>query len=98
MLLFGNINRGLAEYGSVPGAVLVDVREAEEFAAGHIPGAVNLPLSRIKTVALPKDTPLFLYCLRGSRSLRAMGVLKRMGYTNLRSIGGINTYKGELTK
>ena len=98
MLLFGNINRGLAEYGSVPGAVLVDVREAEEFAAGHIPGAVNLPLSMIKTVALPKDTPLFLYCLRGSRSLRAMGVLKRMGYTNLRSIGGINTYKGELTK
>lgn len=98
MLLFGNINRGLAEYGSVPGAVLVDVREAEEFAAGHIPGAVNLPLSMIKTVALPKETPLFLYCLRGSRSLRAMGVLKRMGYTNLRSIGGINTYKGELTK
>lgn len=98
MLLFGNINRGLAEYGSVPGAVLVDVREAEEFAAGHIPGAVNLPLSRIKTVALPKDTPLFLYCLRGSRSLRAAGILKRMGYTNLRSIGGINTYKGELTK
>lgn len=98
MLLFGNINRGLAEYGSVPGAVLVDVREAEEFAAGHIPGAVNLPLSMIETVALPKDTPLFLYCLRGSRSLRAVGILKRMGYTNLRSIGGINTYKGELTK
>ena len=98
MLLFGNINRGLAEYGAVSGAVLVDVREAEEFAAGHIPGAVNLPLSRIETVALPKDTPLFLYCLRGSRSLRAAGILKRMGYTNLRSIGGINTYKGELTK
>ena len=98
MLLFGNINRGLVEYGAVPGAVLVDVREAEEFAAGHIPGAVNLPLSRIKTVALPKETPLFLYCLRGARSLRAVGVLKRMGYTNLRSIGGINTYKGELTK
>lgn len=98
MLLFGNINRGLVEYGAVPGAVLVDVREAEEFAAGHIPGAVNLPLSRIKTVALPKETPLFLYCLRGPRSLRAVGVLKRMGYTNLRSIGGINTYKGELTK
>ena len=97
MLLFGNINRGLVEYGAVPGAVLVDVREAEEFAAGHIPGAVNLPLSRIKTVALPKETPLFLYCLRGPRSLRAVGVLKRMGYTNLRSIGGINTYKGELT-
>ena len=98
MLLFGNINRGLVEYGAVPGAVLVDVREAEEFAAGHIPGAENLPLSRIKTVALPKETPLFLYCLRGPRSLRAVGVLKRMGYTNLRSIGGINTYKGDLTK
>lgn len=98
MLWFDNINRGLADCRAVPGAILADVREADEFAAGHIPGAVNLPLSRIETVALPKDTPLFLYCLRGSRSQRAAGILKRMGYVHVRSIGGINRYTGEITK
>ena len=98
MLWFGNINRGLADYRAVPGAVLADVREADEYAAGHIPGAVNLPLSRIEAVALPRNTPLFLHCLRGSRSQRAAGILKRMGYTAVRSIGGINSYKGEIAK
>lgn len=97
-MLFGNISRGLADYRAAAGAVLLDVREAEEFAAGHIPGAVNLPLSRIETVQLPKDTPLFLYCLRGSRSQRAAIILKRMGYARVRSIGGINSYKGEIER
>lgn len=95
MLLFGNINRGLEEYKAAPNAILVDVREAEEFNAGHIPGAVSLPLSSIIGVTLPKDAPLFLYCLRGTRSKRAAGILKRMGYT-VKSIGGIKGYKGQL--
>jgi len=43
--MFENINKGLEEFKSTPGAVLVDVRELDEFASGHIPGAVNLPLS-----------------------------------------------------
>ena len=37
-MLFGNIRKGLEEYRATPGAVLVDVREADEFRAGHIPG------------------------------------------------------------
>ncbi|MBR1709626.1 MAG: rhodanese-like domain-containing protein [Clostridia bacterium] len=97
MILFGIINKGLEEYRSTPGAVLVDAREADEFASGHIPGAINAPLSTINQTKIPKDKPLFLYCLRGTRSKQAAGILKRMGYT-VKSIGGISGYKGQLEK
>ena len=97
MILFGNINRGLETYRATSGAILVDVREADEFATGHIPGAVNAPLSTISNTTLPKDAPLFLYCLRGSRSKRAAGILKKMGYT-VKSIGGIGGYKGTIER
>ncbi|MBR2796285.1 MAG: rhodanese-like domain-containing protein [Clostridia bacterium] len=97
MILFGNINRGLETYRATSGAILVDVREADEFATGHIPGAVNAPLSTISNTTLPKDAPLFLYCLRGSRSKRAAGILKKMGYT-VKSIGGISGYKGTIER
>ena len=95
MTLFGNVNKGLEEYHSTSGAILVDVREADEFTAGHIPGAVNAPLSTVNSTTLPKDKPLFLYCLRGTRSRQAAGILKKMGYT-VKSIGGISRYKGEV--
>ena len=97
MILFGNINKGLQEYKATPGAVLVDVREVDEFKAGYIPGAVNAPLSMITSSNLPKDKPLFLYCLRGTRSKQAAGILKRMGYT-VKSIGGISGYRGAIGK
>ena len=57
MMLFGNINRGLEECRATSGAILVDVREADEFASGHIPGAVNEPLSTVNKTALPKGRP-----------------------------------------
>lgn len=94
MLFFGNINKGLEACRRTENALLVDVREPEEYAAGHIPGAVNAPLSTLAQADLPADRPLFLYCLRGSRSARAAGLLKRRGYARVRSIGGINGYKG----
>lgn len=97
MGLFGDINRGLKAYEASSDALLIDVREPDEFASGHIPGAVNLPLSAIASVDLPKEKFLFLYCLRGTRSMRAAGILKRMGY-RVRSIGGISDYKGRIEK
>ncbi|MBQ9198029.1 MAG: rhodanese-like domain-containing protein [Clostridia bacterium] len=97
MLIFGNINQGLEDFRAAPGAILVDVREADEFSGGHIPGAVNVPLPGILCSGLPRDVPLFLYCLRGTRSKRAARMLKRMGYNNVRSIGGIMGYQGKLT-
>ena len=98
MILFGNINKGLEEYRATPGAILLDVREADEFASGHIPGAINAPLSTITNPILPKEAPLYLYCLRGTRSKRAAGILKKMGYKSAKSIGGISGYKGEIEK
>ena len=97
MILFGNLKKGLEEFKATPGAALVDVREPEEFRSGHIPGAINAPLSTISSTNFPKDKPLFLYCLRGTRSKQAAGILKRMGYT-VKSIGGIVSYRGQLEK
>ena len=93
-----NINNTLKECRKIPGAVLMDVREADEFRSGHIPGAVNVPLSAVGQVTLPKDKPIFVYCLRGTRSRRAVSHLARMGYQNVKSIGGITSYKGQLEK
>lgn len=55
-------------------AVVVDVREADEFAAGHVPGAVNLPLSAFSPEALPDagDRLVVLNCLGGKRSGMAL--------------------------
>ena len=91
-----NINDAVEECRNTADAVLLDVRELDEFRAGHIPGAVNVPLSAVEQVTLPKDTPLYVYCLRGTRSRQAVSRLKRMGYQNVRSIGGIASYKGQL--
>lgn len=93
-----DINAGVAECRATPGAVLLDVRETDEFQSGHIPGAVNLPLSRIEQAAFEKGTPIFAYCLRGTRSRQAVSRLARMGYTKLKSIGGITAYKGGLER
>ena len=98
MILFGNINKGLEEYRATPGAILVDVREADEFKIGHIPSAINAPLSTITSTTLPKDAPLFLYCMRGTRSKRAAGVLRKMGFKSVKSIGGIASYRGQMEK
>ena len=97
MFLFrrSRINEAVLECRNTPDAVLLDVREADEFRSGHIPGAVNVPLSRIDAIAIPKNRPLYVYCLRGTRSKRAVSKLKRMGY-DARSIGGITGYKGPL--
>ena len=81
-------------------SVLMDVREQDEYSAGHIPGAVNYPLSGLEKVKLPwdKSTPIYVYCLAGTRSRRAVSILQGMGYTNAKSIGGINSWRGSLEK
>ena len=96
-----DINKGLKEYHHTRGAVLIDVRNPDECKRGIVPGAINLPLSRLRSASklIPdKDTPIFAYCLRGTRSLQAVGELKRMGYTRVKSIGGITRYKGALER
>ena len=93
-----SINEAVKEYRNTPEAVLIDVREVDEYQSGHIPGAMNVPLSSISSIGLPKNRPLYLYCLRGTRSRRAVTALKRMGYKNVKSIGGITDFKGQVEK
>ena len=94
-----DINQGVKESETVSGAVLLDVRTAQEYREGHIPGSKNVPLQQLEkaaAVAGDKDTPLFVYCYSGSRSRQAAGILKRMGYTKVNNIGGIAAYAGKV--
>lgn len=96
-----DINTGVAEYETKDGAVLLDVRTADEYRDGHIDGSVNIPLDRIFSIAKTikdKNTPLFVHCLSGGRSRQAVSYLKQMGYTNAKNIGGISSYRGKVVK
>lgn len=76
---------------------ILDVRTPEEYADGHIPGSINLPLSNLEEVTtLIKDlaAPVYLYCRSGARSGQGAGVLKRMGYRQVINMGGIMSYGG----
>ncbi|MEQ1903522.1 MAG: rhodanese-like domain-containing protein [Pirellulaceae bacterium] len=69
-------------------AVLVDVREQREWDAGHVDGAISLPLSVLKTLVdarpleqvLPRDRVIITHCMKGIRSEAAVEILKRFGY------------------
>lgn len=96
-----DINAGVMECKTTVGAVLLDVRTAEEYRDGHIDGSVNLPLdkiSAIENVVKDKSTPLYVHCLSGGRSGRAVSYLKQIGYTNVKNIGGINSYHGKVVR
>lgn len=94
-----DMNQGIKEYQSVPGAILLDVRTPQEYQEGHVPESKNVPLqaiNKVTSVAKNKETPLFVYCYSGSRSGQAVNALKRMGYTNVKNIGGISSYTGKV--
>jgi len=63
---------------------LVDVREPDEYAAGHIPGAVNLPMSRFDPALLPQDRPVALVCQTGRRSGIALAQARAAGRADVR--------------
>ena len=72
-------------------AVVIDVCEPEEYAAGHVVGARNVPVGSIdSTKDLPsnKTLPLVLVCATGARAARAAGALKGLGYQNVNVLGG----------
>jgi len=70
--------------------VVVDVRKPAEFAAGHLPGAVNLPLDSLPDhlAQFPTDQPVYVHCAGGYRSMIACSVLKARGWDNLTNIAG----------
>nr|MDP2189819.1 rhodanese-like domain-containing protein [Rhodoferax sp.] len=79
-------------------AVVIDVCEVEEFAAGHVGGAKNIPLNQLeeKLPALVKNKalPVILVCRSGARSNRALGIAKKLGYEQAQSLaGGLGAWK-----
>ena len=82
--------------------IILDVRRPDEFAEGHIPGAINVPNEEIGTAEiakLPNKSQLILvYCRSGRRSKEAAGKLVKLGYTNIVEFGGILDWTGEIEK
>ena len=73
-------------------AVVVDVCEPAEFAAGHVGGAKNIPLAdlekKLAAAVKNKSVPLILVCQSGARSNRAVAIAKNLGYEQVQSMGG----------
>ncbi len=81
---------------------ILDVREQDEFDAGHIPGAILIPYTEIESKSekrLPdKDKQILVYCRSGRRSKIAADALARLGYTNVKEFGGIIDWLYEVEK
>ena len=82
------------------GYIILDVRRPDEFAEGHIPGAINVANETIGTDEIPelpnKDQLIMVYCRSGRRSKEASEKLVKLGYTNVVEFGGILDWKGEI--
>jgi len=73
-----------------PSLLVIDVRSAEEYAAGHVPGAVNIPYDQVasRLSEIPKDKEVVLYCRSGRRSGLAAETLEANGYKDLQLLQG----------
>ena len=73
-------------------AVVIDICEPNEFAAGHVVGAKNIPLGQLEgklgNTVKNKALPLILVCQSGARSSRALGIAKKLGFENVQSLSG----------
>lgn len=74
--------------------LMIDVRTPAEFVAGHIAGAINIPLDQLQHRPEPlkrlnKDRPMVVYCHSGRRSALALSLLEQQGYKNVRDGGGM---------
>ena len=101
-LLLWPVIQGAATAGLTPAAmvqlinrekaVVVDVCETNEFAAGHVTGAKNIPLGELEAklgaAVKNKTLPLILVCQSGARSARALAIAKKLGYEQAQSLGG----------
>lgn len=103
-----DINAKVAEARGVENALIIDVREPREYEYGHIEGAVNLPVGAASMIRIAlKDylikghesqTPLYVYCVSGARSRKAVQTLQAIGFQKVVNMGGMNRYTGKLEK
>lgn len=82
--------------------VLLDVRQPDEYALGHIEGAINVPVmaieNEIEMIVPDYETTIYIYCRSGVRVLRAGDILEELGYTNVYNMGGILYWPYEIAK
>lgn len=80
-------------------ALLLDVRTAEEFAEGHLEGAINIPVQvlEVKLSSLPakKDQDIVVYCRSGRRSATAKAILEKAGFTKVHDLGAMANWNKE---
>ena len=79
--------------------IIIDVRDKEEFAKGHIPMAMNVSLEELQQnrFSLPRSRVLILYCETGASSLMAARILSSKGYRVINTVGGLREYEKALT-
>ena len=99
-MIASNFLRGdlpLARWEDIPvtDALVLDVREPSEFAAGHVPGALNIPLPQLRARLgeLPRDRGIWLYCGVGQRSYYALRILLQHGFAVRNLPGGFTAYR-----
>ncbi len=94
------MDRAVTMMSQESGYIILDVRRPDEFAAGHIPNAINVPNESIGTEEIPelpdKDQLIMVYCRSGRRSKEAAEKLVKLGYTNIVEFGGILDWKGDI--
>lgn len=91
----------LAERIAAGKVTLLDVREPHEYAEGHVPGAVNVPLAMLpgKLDRYARDAEIYVICHSGSRSANAARLMKRAGFTDVTNVsGGTSAWRGRLVK
>ena len=95
-----NMDEAVTMMAQETGYIILDVRRADEFAAGHIPGAINVANETIGKAEIPelpdKNQLIMVYCRSGRRSKEAAEKLVKLGYTNIVEFGGILDWKGEI--
>ena len=102
-----SMNEAMELMGTEEGYIILDVRRPDEFAAGHIPGAVNLPNEiigaaesaedeEIKNILPDQEQLILVYCRSGNRSKQASQKLADLGYRNIKEFGGIQDWPGEI--
>ena len=88
-LMFGSADdvdhETMVEAVKTRSSTIVDVREVAEFSAGHIDGAINIPLSRFEARKVPGGKPVIVYCLNGARSAMAKRMLQAAGVSEVRN-------------
>ena len=93
------MDEAIAIMNEQTGYIILDVRRADEFAAGHIPGAINVANESIGADEIPeltdKNQLILVYCRSGNRSKQASEKLVALGYTNIVEFGGIIDWPGE---